>query len=496
VCGQVARLVVLGCFFLVGLLLRLESLAGRAIWYDEAYSIWASSQPLARIVQESAMNDPHPPGYYLLLSAWSSLTGSGLMTARALSLVFWVVSAALTYRVASEWFGPDTGAGTVCLLSLHAFQVIAAAEARMYMPLEALGLVATWLLWRATRPQAPSGRWLAYGLSVAALAYVSYYSVFLLAGHGVWLAATGGRRHAKGAALAGAAALLAYLPWLPFLPGSVTSNTVPWRPPPDSGWAVALLMTQSYGGHFRGVAGYYGGRSPGPVEAVVGIAPLALSAVGFLVSRKKCAEAAFLVGSSWAVPVAVAAAVSLALGKIAAYPYHLTYVQPYLAVLTSAAVERAWRPGTPGRAVALLGAVAVVAYAAAGADAAWRDLRYQPFRYDLAAGYLRRLYRPGDAVAYAPQGLRRVMHYYYQPQADELQLYVDPRRRDASRKAAEAVRGFLGRRPSRLWVVLTPPLPPDLPELVGQEVVGAGYVRGPTAVFGAVRVDLFVRRVP
>lgn len=491
-----ARRVVLGLFLLVGLLLRAESLASRAIWYDEAYSIWVASQSPVRIVQESAVNDPHPPGYYLLLRVWSGLLGGGLMTARALSLVFWILSAVLTYRLASEWFGPHTAAGAVCLLSLNAFQVIASTEARMYMPLQALGLLATWLLWRATRPDAPSRRWLAYGLSVSALAYVSYYSVFLLAGHLVWLVRSGLRTHARGVAMAAAAALLAYLPWVPSLPGSVTSNTVPWRPPPDAGWIVALLMSQSYGGHFRGAAGYYGGRSPEVVEGALGVAPLALSLIGFLRSRRIRGDAASLAGASWAVPIAAAVAVSLAMGKVATYAYHLTYLQPYLAVLTAAAVEGAWKPGTPRRAVTLLAAAAVVSYAAAGADAAWRDRRYQPFRYDLAAGYLRRLYRPGDAVVYAPQGLRRVMHYYYQPQGPELQLFLDPSKREASREAARAVRGFLAGRPSRLWLVVTPPLPADLPEAVGRELIGAGYVQGPSAFFGAVRVDLFVRRPP
>jgi hypothetical protein len=254
-----------------------------------------------------------------------------------------------------------------------------------------------------------------------------------------------------------------------------------------------LAASQSYGGHFRGLAGYYGGRSPDLVGGVLAVAPLAVGLVGFFKSRRLHPEAAWLAGASWAVPVAAAIAVSFALGKVATYAYHLTYLQPYLAVLTAAGVEGAWVPGSARRGMTFVAAVAVLSYAAAGADAAWRDPRYQPFRYDLAADYLRRLYRPGDAVVYAPQGLRRVMHYYYQPQGDELQLFVDPRRRDASRNAAEAVRDFLRRRPRRLWVVLTPPLPTDLPEAVGREVVGAGYLQGPAAVFGAVRVDLFVR---
>lgn len=488
------RLALLGLFLLAGLVLRAESLAGRAIWYDEAYSVWVASHPPARILQESARNDPHPPGYYLLLRAWSGLLGGGLLTARALSLLFWLVAATFTYRLALEWFGPFTAAGAVCLLSVNAFQVIASTEARMYMLLEAVGVASTWLLWRVSANRAPVAYWVAYGLSVAALAYVSYYAVFLLAGHAAWLVARGLRGHGRGLALAGAAALLGYLPWLPSLPGSVTSNTVPWRPPPDVGWMVSLAASQSYGGHFRGLAGYYGGRSPDLVGGALAVAPLAVGLVGFFKSRRLRPDAASLAGASWAVPVAAAIAVSFALGKVATYAYHLTYLQPYLAMLTAAGVEGAWVRGAARRGVTFVAAVAVLSYAAAGADAAWRDPRYQPFRYDLAADYLRRLYRPGDAVVYAPQGLRRVVHHYYRPAGAELQLFVDPRRWNASREAAKAMRDFLGRRPSRLWVVLTPPLPPELPEAVGREVMRAGYLHGPTAMFGTVRVDLFVRR--
>lgn len=140
-------------FLLVGLLLRLESLGGRVVWYDEVYSIWAASQPVGQILRESSTSDPHPPGYYLVLHAWLRLWGPTREAARALSLVAWLASAWVLWRAAHAWFGPNVAAGSLALLSIHAFQVIASTEARMYSPLQLTGLGATWLLWRAL--QAP-----------------------------------------------------------------------------------------------------------------------------------------------------------------------------------------------------------------------------------------------------------------------------------------------------------------------------------------------------
>jgi uncharacterized membrane protein len=123
-------------FLATGLVVRVESLQSRAAWYDEVYSLWVASKPAAQILRESATSDPHPPLYYLPLHSWGRGAGNSLQAARALSLLLWLGAMLVLWRAAHRWFGPGAAVGATALLSIHAFQVIASAEARMYAALQ------------------------------------------------------------------------------------------------------------------------------------------------------------------------------------------------------------------------------------------------------------------------------------------------------------------------------------------------------------------------
>ncbi len=485
-------------FVATGLALRLDSLQARAAWYDEVYSLWVASQPAVQILRESATSDPHPPLYYLLLHSWGRLAGNSLQAARALSLLLWLGAMLVLWRSARGWFGQEAAVGATALLSIHAFQVIASTEARMYAALQLLATASTWMLWRALQDPGEVRRWGAYGFTAALMAYLSYYSAFLLLAHAFFVVA-----HLRGRVwgpplVAPAAFLLAYFPWLPFLGGSLGSNTVPWRPSPDLGYVATLIMTQVYGGHFAGTAGYYGGKVPDVWEALLGLVPVVPVLAGFLVLTRSRRQTAALVAWCWLAPLGTAVAASFLLGKVAAYTYHLTYLQPFAAVLAAGCVLPLWRTEGPTvrRAVAFAAAVVLLGYAAAAADAAWRDRRYQPFRADLVAGYLRRLCRYGDTIVYMPQGVRRAVELYYVPPARRAEIRFDlgawsGRRTDS---VAATVRRALGEGSERVWVVVGYPLPSGAVEEVAKAARELGYVLGPVAEFGGLRVGLFVRR--
>ena len=486
-----------GLFLAAGLILRLDSLHERAAWYDEVYSLWMASQPAVQILRESATSDPHPPLYYLLLHGWAELVGTTLQAARALSLFLWLVAMLLLWRATSAWFGREAAVGATALLSVHVFQVIASTEARMYGALQLAALLSTWLLWKALEDPERIRRWAAYGVSAAVMAYLSYYSVFLLLAHAFFVVAYL-RGRVWGPALAAPAAFaLAYLPWLPFLAGSLASNTVPWRPPPDFGYVATLVMTQVYGGHFLGTAGYYGGKVPEAWEALLGLLPLAAVFAGLFALGKNRPQAVHLVAWCWLAPLGAAVAASFVLGKVAAYSYHLTYLQPFAAVLAAGAVLPLWRAElSAGRRLLAFGAATVLlGYAAAGADAAWRDWRYQPFRPDLVARYLMRLSREGDTVVYMPQGVRRAVELYYVPRARAAEIRFDLAAwaGKGTRSGVPAVQEALESAKERVWVVVGYPLPRGAVEEVAKAARELGYVLGPVAELGGLRVGLLVR---
>ena len=57
------------------LALRLLRLAWQPLWWDEGYSIYFATEPLARMLWLTA-HDIHPPRYYALLHGWFALLDS------------------------------------------------------------------------------------------------------------------------------------------------------------------------------------------------------------------------------------------------------------------------------------------------------------------------------------------------------------------------------------------------------------------------------------
>src|SRR4030095_4119126 len=59
------------------------------VWIDEPYAVQRSSLAIAQLIQETAKEDVHPPGYYLALAAWFKVFHPSLLSARAFSVAFY-----------------------------------------------------------------------------------------------------------------------------------------------------------------------------------------------------------------------------------------------------------------------------------------------------------------------------------------------------------------------------------------------------------------------
>lgn len=57
-------------------------------WWDELYSVTASSLPMNEMFSKFIMNDVHPPLYQIVLSFWINLFGTSEFATRSLSLIF------------------------------------------------------------------------------------------------------------------------------------------------------------------------------------------------------------------------------------------------------------------------------------------------------------------------------------------------------------------------------------------------------------------------
>lgn len=214
-----------------GVLLRSLRLAWQPLWWDEGYSIYFASEPLARMAWLTA-NDIHPPLYYALLHG---ALGFGNLpipeNSRLLSVLFGGLALPFQYFLARAMFGGRRRLALLALLLLafSPLHLYYSQEVRMYGLALVLGLAASLALWqwvtritRAPVPGAQFSRWmqvvpaLAYLLAGLAALYTLYYAALLLAAHAIW-AVVQLRKQTR--ALLGVLAVyllmfVLYLPWL------------------------------------------------------------------------------------------------------------------------------------------------------------------------------------------------------------------------------------------------------------------------------------------
>jgi mannosyltransferase len=227
------------------------------LWLDEALSVNIASVPLGDLA-DALRRDGHPPLYYVLLHAWTSIGSTGSdWWVRALSGVIslatiplaWVAGRRIAARVAGRSGGsPD--AGTLRLAGLVAATVMAVlpygirygSETRMYALVMVLVLAGHPLLddlWSG-RTEGARTRWRAGGLTLvtAALLWSHYWAMWLAAAVGIialvawWHAHRSGDRPRRRGASAAIAGLIGggvlFLPWLPVLAYQSENTGTPW----------------------------------------------------------------------------------------------------------------------------------------------------------------------------------------------------------------------------------------------------------------------------
>ena len=394
------RLAALGGL-LAGFGVRLFRLGAESLWYDETVSAVLASKPLAALIAHTA-GDIHPPGYYLLLSAWGRVAqptvAHGMEYLLAFfSLWFGVIVAALVYAFARRFISTAVAALALWITAIHPFHLWYGQEVRMYTLAAALGLFCLWALHMALTSQRWA-RWLAVYVVCAAMGlYTLYYFLFLLftlnliaLGMAGW-----GNQHARPAAPARlgawigaqAAVLLLWLPWLPTFWRQVTEPPVPpWRAP----WPTWLDFLHSVSEALAALL--IGQSAPGAVNW-----PWALGALlvifwalrPFPQLRSVRIAVVFTLA-----PLALIMLISLVWTPI----YHVRYFYPFAALfpmVTAVAIaslhrERPWYAG-----IAL---AAILAASGWGLHTLWTDARHRRDDHRGAVAYLADAWRPGDVI--------------------------------------------------------------------------------------------------
>ncbi len=222
---------------LAALALRLVNLAGRPLWYDEAFAVLYADRSLSEIMYgtltqvQGAAADVHPLLYYFTLHFWMRLAGDSPLAARLPSVLLGVGAVVAAWGLARELFDAGRHAGHGARVELLAaaltagspFLIAYSQEARMYALLGFWSTAALWAWARAAR----SGHWRAWAAFVVcgALALYSHnlgFLTFMALGIYVIIRAalsqsterrTAWRLTIK-TALAGLAMVILFSPWL------------------------------------------------------------------------------------------------------------------------------------------------------------------------------------------------------------------------------------------------------------------------------------------
>ena len=128
-------------------MLRLE---WQPLWWDEGYSVYFATEPLAQMLRLTAQ-DIHPPLYYALLHLWLVAFGSAsplflrlfsvLIGLLCLPAIWWLARLLYPSRArVALW--------ALLLLALSPIHIFYSQEVRMYGLEMLLGMVSTGFFWR------------------------------------------------------------------------------------------------------------------------------------------------------------------------------------------------------------------------------------------------------------------------------------------------------------------------------------------------------------
>jgi mannosyltransferase len=378
---------------------------GQSLRLDEAQSLWQTSRSLLA-TWSLISEDVHVPLYHTLLHFWRLLFGDSVVAARSMSLLLFVASVPMVYRLGALAYSRKAGLFAALIFSLSPFMNWYGNEARMYSLLVLVTLANQYWFLRSWKSPAPGG-WRRFTLWSIAGVYTHYFFWLVLAAEGLFFLLQRARfpeNALRKYLIAGACIVVAFLPWVAFVvsqggPG----DTRPFLPVPSS----ALLFNT-----FSQFV--FGFQNDAVNTALVSLWPITVL-LGFLALRRSGRigpETIFFV-TAVAVPNLAAFAVSALYAPVYLTRY-LIFTLPVAYLLLAWLLTEAY----PSRLSRYLrwGLVAVMAVTLAAQILSAETPVKENYRE--AAEYLEEAAGPADAIAVsAPFTIYPVLYYYRGPSA-------------------------------------------------------------------------------
>ncbi len=167
--------------------LRVRNLGVSDLTFDECASAFNAGKPYREMFRYllGAFHEL-PPGYYVLLRAWTLVAGRGEFALRYPSVIFGVLGIALVYRVGRRGLGSSVGALAALILALQPFHFYYSQDARPYSLMVVEAMLMVYFFDRLCRD--PRVRWwLGFGLMGAFSVLTHYWMAFVVAALCVYL---------------------------------------------------------------------------------------------------------------------------------------------------------------------------------------------------------------------------------------------------------------------------------------------------------------------
>lgn len=236
-----------GTALVISLLLLCMTGAGLIAWFllfpqslrlDESQSLWQTARsPQAMVVLVA--QDVHVPLYHTILHFWELLAGEGVERARALSLIFFLLTIPAIYHVGRLTYSKWTGLFAAFLLTISPFMNWYGSEIRMYSLLAFLSVVNLYFF--VSIYKRPSrNNWIWYAATAVLGAYTHYFFLFALITQAVYFFSYRNlfpQNSFRNFALVAGIVAVALAPWVLFAWSEhMTSgaSTSPALPPPTS----------------------------------------------------------------------------------------------------------------------------------------------------------------------------------------------------------------------------------------------------------------------
>ena len=166
------------CCLLIPVALSIFFFSNQSLRLDEAQSLWQTSRSFTDILTTVA-GDVHVPFYHLVLRVWRLYIGDTVGFARALSLLFYVLSIAMLYVLGTLSYGRRTALFVAFLFSISPFMNWYGNEIRMYTLFTLFVIANHYFYMRLFKDTNPSSNTWAWYVMTALLGVFTHYFFFL-----------------------------------------------------------------------------------------------------------------------------------------------------------------------------------------------------------------------------------------------------------------------------------------------------------------------------